>query len=146
MNFFCTCAGAAYAILLRLHNSSASRMSRREQTPRGIARQTIASCIAQLKAGKTTPSGLPEAILIHALEGYGDADLVWAQISSRARKFYSYVSAQISDCTLRRAFQPPIGTKKVPAAAISIFRLSAAPLRYSETLFNANIYTFVFRP
>jgi hypothetical protein len=34
----------------------------------------------------------------------------------------------------------------VPTAAISIFRLSAKPFRGSETLFNAKIFTFVFRP
>jgi hypothetical protein len=39
----------------------------------------------------------------------------------------------------------PIG-RKTPAAAVSIFRLMANPLRTSQTLFGANTYTFTFWP
>jgi hypothetical protein len=122
-------------------------MSRRAKSANSaIVKQRVSSWIAELQAAKTTSHGLPEDVLIHALDGYGSENLSWPQIRSHAVKFYTYISAQASDCTISRAFQRPIGTKKVPTAAVSIFRLMAAPLRGSETLFNASIFTFVFRP
>jgi hypothetical protein len=122
-------------------------MSRRARSANSaIAKQRVSSWIAELKASKTTPTGLPEDVLIHALDGYGDENLSWPQIRSHAMQFYTYVSKHVSDCTNSRAFERPLGTKKVPAAAVSIFRLMAAPLRLLETVFNASIYTFVFRP
>lgn len=111
-----------------------------------VAAQKVSSWIAELQAAKTTPHGLTDDVLIHALEGYGDADLSWTEISSRAQKFYKHISAEVSDCTIRRAFRRPVGTKKAPCAAVSVFRLMAAPLRQAETLFNASIFTFVFKP
>src|SRR5262249_53579933 len=120
--------------------------SRAKSTNSGMARQRISSWIAELQAAKTTPHGLPKDVLIHALDGYDGEDLSWPQIRSHAIKFYNNISTQIPDSTVSRAFQRPIGTKKVPTAAVSIFRLMAAPLRLSETLFSASIFTFVFRP
>lgn len=122
-------------------------MSRRATSATSaIAKQRVSSWIAELQAAKTTPHGLPEDVLIHALDGYGDKNLSWPQIRAHAQYFYNYISMQVSDCTISRAFQRPIGTKKVPTAAVSIFRLNAKPLRHSETLFIASIFTFVFRP
>jgi hypothetical protein len=111
-----------------------------------VSKQKVASWIEELRRSKTTPHGLPEDIIIQALQGYGDATLTWPQVSFHARRFYNYVSAHVSDCTIRRAFHRPIGVRKVPSAGVSIFRLTAVPLRQIETLFNAAIYTFVFRP
>ena len=122
-------------------------MSRRAKSAKSsIAKQRVSSWIAELQAAKTTPDGLPEDVLIHALDGYGGEHFSWPQISSHARRFHAYISMRVADCTIQRAFRRPIGTKKIPAAAVSIFRLIAAPFRGSETLFTANIFTFVFRP
>ena len=122
-------------------------MSRRAKSANSaIAKQKVSSWTAELQAAKTTSHGLPEDVLIHALDSYGNESLGWPQIRSHALKFYAYISSQVSECTISRAFQRPIGTKKAPTAAVSIFRLMAAPLRGSETLFNASIFTFVFKP
>jgi hypothetical protein len=99
-----------------------------------VSKQKVASWIEELRRSKTTPHGLPEDILIQALEGYGDATLTWPQIRFHAQRFYTYVSTYVADCTIHKAFQGPIGVKKVPSAGVSIFRLTAAPLRRRRTV------------
>jgi hypothetical protein len=133
-----------YATLLAIQQTLRCRHAKSANS--AIAKQRVSSWIGELQAAKTTSHGLPEDVLIHAPDGYGGEKLSWPQIRSYALKFYTHISAHVSDCTISRAFQRPIGTKKLPTAAVSIFRLMAAPLRRSETLFNASISTFVFRP
>jgi hypothetical protein len=85
----------------------------------------------------------PEDVLVHALEGYGAQSLTWPSLRSKAQNFHRYVATNVSDCTIRRVFRRPIGSKE-PAASVSIYRLMAKPLRLSETLFGANTHTFTF--
>lgn len=119
-------------------------MSPRPKNPEAIlARQTVSAQIKQLYNSKTTPHGLPQDVLVHALEGYGAQDLSWPSVRSKAQDSYEYASTHISDCTIRRVLRRPMGNKE-PAAAVSIYRLTANPLRQSETLFGAYIYTFTF--
>jgi hypothetical protein len=121
-------------------------VSRRATTDDALrAQQVVSAWINNLFATKTTPHGLPEDIALRALEGYSGTDLSWSEIRNKAIDFRNYVSAQVSDCTIRHAFQRPLG-KKLPATSVSIFRLMANPLRHSETLFGAIVHTFTFWP
>jgi hypothetical protein len=119
-------------------------MSRRAKEARSlIARQMVSSWIKELQESKTTPHGLPEDLLVNAFDGYNTENLSWPFIRSKAQDFRNYVSAHVSDCTIRHIFRRPIGRKE-PAASVSIYRLMGGPFRQSETLFGARIYTFTF--
>jgi hypothetical protein len=115
------------------------------KSPAKLARQTVTSWINEFYRSKLTPHGLPEDVLVHALEGYGTDDLSWPSLRSKAQDFHRYVTTNVTDCTIRRVFRRPIGSK-APVASVSMHRLMAKPLRQSETLFGANTYTFTFWP
>jgi hypothetical protein len=122
------------------------RMNRRfSKASTFAARQVVSTWIKALYTDKATPSGLPEDVLVRALEGYGGLDLSWPAVRDKGRNFRDYVSEHIRDCTIRCVFHRPIGNK-APAASVSIFRLMPNPLRSSETLFGACSYTFTFWP
>jgi hypothetical protein len=119
-------------------------MSRRAKEASSlIARQLVSSWIKELQDSKTTPHGLPEDILVNALDGYGTENLSWPFVRSKAQDFLNYVSAHVSDCTIRHIFRRPIGRKE-PAGSVSIYRLMDGSLRQAETLFGARVYTFTF--
>jgi hypothetical protein len=121
-------------------------MSRSSERAEALnARQALSLKIAELYRLKITHHGLPEEILVHALEGYGTENLGWSSLKLKARHFCEYVSAHVSDCTIRHVVQRPLGRRE-PAASVSIYRLTAKPLRQTETLLGANIYTFTFWP
>ena len=119
--------------------------SRSAKSQEKVARRTVTSWIDDFYRSKLTSHGLPEDVLVHALDGYGDESLSWPLVRSKAQEFHRYVAANVSDCTIRRVFRRPVGRKE-PVASVSIFRLMAEPLRHSQTLFGANTYTFTFWP
>src|SRR5262245_8418664 len=92
-----------------------------------LARQTVTSWINEFYRSKLTPHGLPEDVLVHALERYGAESLTWPSLRSKAQDFHRYVTTNVSDCTIRRVFRRPIGSKE-PVASVSIYRLMAKPL------------------
>lgn len=119
-------------------------MSHGAKTAERRARQVVSSEIKDLYA-KFTSHGLPEDILERAFSDYGSTGLSWSELRAKALNFKEYVSAHVSNCTIRHILRRPIGTK-APAASVSIFRLMANPLRQAQTLFGANVYTFTFWP
>src|SRR5262249_32230805 len=100
-------------------------MSRRADALR--AQQSISNWIEDLHSRQKTPHGLPEEVLVHALEGYGGGSLSWPSVRDKGINFRNYISKEVSDCTIRYAFRRPLG-KKPPATSVSIFRLMANPL------------------
>ncbi len=66
----------------------------------------------------TTSHGLPEDVLVHAQDGYGDESLSWRLVRSKAQEFHRYVAANVGDCTIRRVFRRPIGGKE-PVASVA---------------------------
>jgi hypothetical protein len=119
-----------------------TRQKKRPETV--VAQQIVSSAIENFYGSKDTPHGLPEDVLLHALEGY-TKDLTWPLIREKALDFEKYASKHVSDCTIRRVLRRPIG-QKPPAASVCIFRLAARPLRSTQTLFGAYTYTFTFWP
>ncbi len=87
-----------------------------------MAQQVVSSAIKVFYESKETPHGLPEDVLLHALEGYNTKDLNWPAIRTKALDFEKYALSHVSDCTLRRILRRPIGRKSA-AASVSIFRL-----------------------
>src|ERR1700682_820182 len=102
-------------------------LSRRERPEARSARQKVASEIKNFYESKGTPDGLPDDVLLHALQGYGESDLNWPSVRTKALDFEKYALADVSDCTIRRVLRRPIG-KKGAAASVSIYRLAAHPL------------------
>lgn len=94
-------------------------------------------------AAKMTPHGLPDDVLVHALDGYLGKRLSWPSLRKKGENFHRYISPQVNDCTIRQMLRRPTSTRE-PAISISIYRLTAKPLRKVNTLFGANIYTFTF--
>ncbi len=122
-------------------------MSRRKISADALrAQHIVSSRIKDLYASKITPHGLPDDILLRALDGYGSTDLSWSALRDKGTDFRKYVTAHVSDCTIRHVFRRPLGKKLLPAASVSIFRLVANQLRHSDTLFGAYIHTFTFWP
>jgi hypothetical protein len=108
------------------------------------AQELVSSSIRDLNS-KLKGHGLPEDVLIRALEGYDATELSWPGLRAKGLEFGEYISAQVSDCTVRKISRRPIG-RKPPAVSFNILRLMATPLRAAETLFGAYIYTFTFWP
>jgi hypothetical protein len=119
--------------------------SRKKRPETLIAKQLVSSAIKTFYESKKTPHGLPEDVVLRALEGYDTKHLDWLAVRAKALDFVNYASKHVSDCTIRRILRRPIGRKRA-AASVSIFRLAARPLRSSETLFGAYTHTFTFWP
>lgn len=134
---------ASYLISMFSKRASWRKVARRAQNR--LSEETVASWITRLQDSQTMPDGLPDVVLVQALNGYGGESLSWPELRSKAQQFQNFISVHGRDCTIRLALRRP-GSGKSDAASISLFMPVAAPLRQSKTLFGANIHTFTFWP